>query len=117
MTREDRRTSVPSGTVASVPFIIYIFIGLPPTISVAFFPSATHSIPEPHAQAVIRQYDLLFLSTTIVAALQCISYGTEEAMGQRCLSGVWPAPLYCTSGISDRAWHRPCRGRVAEDVS
>ena len=55
-------------SLGSVPFILHIVIELPAAISFAFRPSATLSIPQPHAQAVIRQYALLLLSTIIVAA-------------------------------------------------
>ena len=57
-----------SGFLASVPFILHIAIELPAAISFLFFPSATLSLPQPHAHAVIRQYSLLLLSTIIIAA-------------------------------------------------
>ena len=54
--------------LGSVPFILHIVIELPAAISFAFRPSATLSRPQPQAQAVIRQYALLLLSTIIIAA-------------------------------------------------
>ena len=53
----------------SFPFMLHIVVELPAATSFAFFPSATFSIPQPHAQAVIRQYALLLLSTVIIAAI------------------------------------------------
>ena len=54
--------------LGSVPFILHIVIELPAAIFFAFHPSATLSKPQPQAQAVIRQYALLLLSTIIIAA-------------------------------------------------
>ena len=54
--------------LGSVPFILHIVIELPAAIFFAFRPSATLSKPQPQAQAVIRQYALLLLSTIIIAA-------------------------------------------------
>lgn len=58
-----------SRSLGSVPFVLHIVIELPAAISFAFLPSATLSKPQPHAQALIRQYALLLLSTIIIAAL------------------------------------------------
>ena len=61
--------SVSTEFIHSFPFILHIVIELPAAISFAFFPSATLSIPQPHAQAVIRQYALLLFSTVVIAAV------------------------------------------------
>ena len=55
--------------LGSLPFILHIVIELPAALSFAFSPSATLSKPQPYAQAVIRQYALLLLSTIIIAAV------------------------------------------------
>lgn len=89
----------------SVPFILHIIIELPAAISFAFFPSATLSIPQPHAQAVIRQYALLLLSTTIIAALFVLQdrRGQGPKMPER---GVASALALYHLGPLIRAAHR-----------
>ena len=62
-------TSLSTEFLHSFPFILHIVVELPAATSFALFPSATLAIPQPHAQAVIRQYSLLLISTVIIAAI------------------------------------------------
>lgn len=102
---EDLHTSMSSGFLTSVPFILHIVIELPAALSFALFPSATLSIPQPHAQAVIRQYALLLLSTIIIAAVfvQQNQKGHGPKMPER---GVASALALYHLGPLVRAVHR-----------
>lgn len=55
--------------ITSFPFILHILVEAPATLTFALFPSSTLSIPQPHAEAVIRQYALLLLSSNVIAAI------------------------------------------------
>lgn len=95
--------------LTSVPFILHIIIELPAALSFAFFPSATLSIAQPHAQAVIRQYALLLLSTIIIAAVFSLQDrgGHGPNMPER---GVASALALYHLGPLIRAGHRSRRG-------
>lgn len=56
-------------SISSWPFIIHLLIEIPAALAFAVFPSATLSVPQPQAHAVIRQYALLLFSTNIIAAI------------------------------------------------
>lgn len=79
-----------SGFLASLPFILHIIIELPAATSFALTPSATLSIPQPHAQGVIRQYALLLLSTIIIAASFVLQdcRGEEPKMPERSVASA-----------------------------
>lgn len=102
-----------SVSLASVPFIFHIVIELPAAISFAFsfafFPSATFPVPQPHAQAAIRQYALLLLSTVIIAAMFVPQdrKGDGPRMQER---GVASALALYHVGPLIRAAHRSRRG-------
>ena len=73
------RTLMSMRLLGSLPFILHIVVELPAALFFAFSPSATLSKPQPHAQAVIRQYALLLLSTIIIAAV----FVPEDRKGDR----------------------------------
>ncbi|KAK4692643.1 hypothetical protein P7C71_g4600, partial [Lecanoromycetidae sp. Uapishka_2] len=53
----------------SFPFILHILIETPAALAFAVFPSSTLSVRQPAAEAVIRQYALLILSSNVIAAI------------------------------------------------
>ncbi len=58
-----------SAISTSFPFVLHILVETPAALTFALSPSATLSVPQPHAEAVIRQYALLLLSSNLVAAI------------------------------------------------
>lgn len=98
-----------SSFLASIPFILHIAVELPAAISFAIFPSATLLISQPHAQAVIRQYALLLISTIIVAAVFIPQTGKGDGaeMQERGVAGA--LALYHLGPLI-RAAHRSWKG-------
>ena len=67
--RKTLDSSMPLNHISSIPFTLHALVELPAAYMFAFSPSATLSNPRTSdANAVIRQYALLLLSSTVIAA-------------------------------------------------
>lgn len=71
----------------SLPFVAHILVETPACILFFLKPSLTLRQPQPHANAIIRQYALLLFCTNIIVAL-ILLYGQEAVLLRQRVAGA-----------------------------